>query len=126
MPPKIPIERRDNTILNAVLETNKLINEQSIELAKNTTETRLLKESVQTLNGKVAGHETRLQAQEGLNALMSQGLQNLKDKEAKAESKTSFWQRNQDKIVWGIIGMGILLFYKLLVSANIISNFLNK
>jgi hypothetical protein len=122
---KMTVERRDNTILNAVLETNKLINEQSIELAKNTTETRLLKESVQTLNGKVAGHETRLQTQEGLNALMAQGLQNLKDKEEKAESETTFWQRNQDKIVWGIIGIGLMLFYYLLTH-NGFPRFLEK
>lgn len=116
--PRTPVERRDNTILNAVLETNKLINEQSIELAKNTTETRLLKESVQTLNGKVAGHETRLQTQEGLNALMAQGLQNLKDREEAAESKTTFWSRNQDKFIWGVIGLGLTLFYFLLKSAG--------
>jgi hypothetical protein len=122
--PRQPVERRDNTILQAVLETNRLIAEQGKELASNTTETRLLKESVQTLNGKVVGHETRLQTQEGLNALMAQQIQNLKLREDKAESRTTFWQRNQDKFIWGIIGIGLMLFYFLL-KQNGFPDFLN-
>jgi hypothetical protein len=123
------IDRRENAMLNAVMETNRLLSDQAIELAKNTTETRLLKEQVTTLNGKVAGHETRMQAQEGLTALMAQSIQTFQSreekKEEKAELQTTFWQRNEDKIIWSVVAIGLMLFYYLLTN-NGFPHFLSK
>jgi hypothetical protein len=55
---------------------------------------------------------------------MAQQLQNLQSKEEKAEAKTTFWERNQDKIIWGVIGIALTLFYYLLKS-NGFPDFLN-
>jgi len=97
-------------------------------LAENTLETRQLKEQVTALNGKVAGHETRMQASESSQALLSQTIQMLHEREDKREAREAqredFWQENRSKFVWGLIGVLLMLFYWLLTN-NGFPKFLN-
>lgn len=61
-------------------------------------------------NGKLMKHEVKLTV--------------LEREEKEAHSKSSFWERNQDKIVWGIVGIVLMLFYYLLTN-NGFPDFLN-
>ena len=61
-------------------------------------------------NGKLLKHEFSIKA--------------LEEEEAKRAKKTTFWERNQDKIIWGIIGIILMLFYFLL-RQNGFPDFLN-
>jgi hypothetical protein len=61
-------------------------------------------------NGKLMKHEAK--------------LENLEKAEDVLINRTTFWQRNQDKFVWGIIGVGLMLFYYLLTN-NGFPRFLN-
>lgn len=61
-------------------------------------------------NGKLMKHDMKLDA--------------LEKGEAAINSRTTFWQRNQDKITWGIVGIGLMLFYFLL-KQNGFPDFLN-
>ena len=63
-----------------------------------------------TANGKLMRHETRLDL--------------LESQQARLGNQTSFWQRNQDKLVWGVIVVGLMLFYFLLKNAGF-PDFLN-
>jgi hypothetical protein len=58
-------------------------------------------------NGRLMKHETRLDVDEEKIRLLQQNT-----------SIPTFWQRNQDKIVWGVIVTGLMLFYFLLVHAG--------
>jgi len=62
-------------------------------------------------NGKLMKHEAQ--------------IDNLKQGEDALNSRTTFWQRNQDKVVWGLIGLGLMLFYYLLTHTGF-PNFLSK
>jgi hypothetical protein len=53
-----------------------------------------------TANGKLMKHEGQIIA--------------LEKGEEALNRRTTFWQRNQDKIVWGFIGVALMLFYFLL------------
>lgn len=53
-------------------------------------------------NGKLMKHEGQ--------------IENLTKSEDKINSRTTFWERNQDKIVWGVIGLIAMLFYYLLTN----------
>lgn len=52
-------------------------------------------------------------------------IKSLKEGEDAINRRTTFWQRNQDKIVWGVVGVGLMLFYYLLTHAGF-PNFLAK
>lgn len=54
-------------------------------------------EHLKTLNGKVQAHESRLQTQEGNNALNATALANLLKRD---EQDKSFWERNWEKLFW--------------------------
>ncbi len=62
-------------------------------------------------NGKLATHDVKIEA--------------IIEKERSQDGKTTFWQRSQDKIAWGVIVLGLMLFYYLLQHAGF-PNFLNK
>jgi hypothetical protein len=62
-------------------------------------------------NGKLMKHEAK--------------IENLEKTEQAITGRTTFWQRNQDKIVWGVIGLVLTLFYYLLKN-NGFPNFLSK
>ena len=64
-------------------------------------------------NGKLMKHESRLDIDErDIKSLL------------KSDLLPTFWQRNQDKIVWGIVGVVLMLFYYLLIN-NGFPRFLN-
>jgi predicted phage tail protein len=53
-------------------------------------------------NGKLMKHEAKISV--------------LEKGEEEINRRTTFWQRNQDKIVWGIVGTFLMLFYYLLTN----------
>jgi len=53
-------------------------------------------------NGKLMKHEIE--------------LEKMRDNELANARKTTFWERNQDKTVWGIVGIALMLFYYLLTN----------
>ena len=53
-------------------------------------------------NGKLMKHEVKIDT--------------IMDKEKADAQKTTFWQRNQDKMVWGVIVIVLMLFYYLLTN----------
>ncbi len=55
-------------------------------------------------NGKLARHDIQ--------------LENLEKAEEVKNRRTTFWQRNQDKMVWGMVGVGLMLFYYLLTQSG--------
>jgi uncharacterized protein HemX len=57
-----------------------------------------------TANGKLMKHENQIAT--------------LQKSEDAINRRTTFWQRNQDKLIWGFIGVGLLLFYFLLTNAG--------
>jgi len=71
-----------------------------------------------TANGKLLRHEHQLEDQD-------REIGELKLAEAAINRRTTFWQRNQDKIVWGVVGIVLMLFYYLLTH-NGFPNFLSK
>ena len=64
-------------------------------------------------NGKLLKHESRLDNTE-------REIKDFKD----ARARGTFWERNQDKATWGIIGIVLMLFYFLL-KQNGFPDFLN-
>jgi|GEM_PF-2529497 len=62
-------------------------------------------------NGKLMKHETQ--------------IENLQKSEDAINRRTTFWQRNQDKVVWGLIGLALMLFYYVLTHTGF-PNFLSK
>lgn len=56
-------------------------------------------------NGKLMKHESRLDADEEKIRMIQQSV-----------VAPAFWERNQDKIIWGIIGIILMLFYYLLIN----------
>jgi hypothetical protein len=70
-----------------------------------------------TANGKLMKNELGLKEQ-------AKEIDLLKKRDEKLESRQSFWERNQDKIVWGCIGIVLMLFYYLLRN-NGFPDFLN-
>ncbi len=64
-------------------------------------------------NGKLMKHESRLDTDEEKIRILQQN-----------ETVPTFLERNQDKIVWGIVGIVLMLFYYLLTN-NGFPNFLN-
>lgn len=84
------------------------------ELALNTRETTRLAEYQKTTNGKVAAHESRLQAIESNQALISNNLATIN-------------QTKKDWLDWllkGLVVLGLLLAYYLLTH-NGFPDFLN-
>ena len=61
-------------------------------------------------NGKLMKHDVKITA--------------LEKGEDAINRRTTFWQRNQDKITWGVVGIVLMLFYYLLTN-NGFPKFLN-
>lgn len=90
------------------------------ELALNTRETTRIAEYQKATNGKVAAHETRLQAIESNQALISNNLAQLNQVNTDRSSETRGWK---DWGLKGIIAIIVMLFYYLLTN-NGFPNFL--
>lgn len=97
-------ERRDTTVLNHLIDIKS-------GLAENTAETKALTDQVRTLNGKVAGHESRLQSLESDKAVNAYRNSSV---EKTADGRTELFRRWTDRVAWGIFILFLLLFYYLL------------
>lgn len=108
--PKILPERRDQTVLNHLIDIK-------TGLAENTVETRLLKEAVTTLNGKVAGHETRLQSLESDKAV---NKVRFESEDKQDNYRTQLYRRWTDRIIWGVFVFFILFIAAIAVRVGLI------
>jgi hypothetical protein len=109
--PRQQIERRDNTLLNAVLKIQEDTAEIKTSQAVTTSKLIDVEDHLKTLNSKVATQEARAQELGSTQTLLTAAITSIKEKDDK---RTTFWQRNQDKIIWGVIGIVLMLFYYLL------------
>lgn len=91
------------------------------ELALNTRETTRIAEYQKSTNGKVAAHESRLQAIESNQALISNNLAQVNQSNITRNNQYSGWR---DWAVKGVIAVVVMLFYYLLIN-NGFPNFLN-
>lgn len=87
----------------------------STQMSEGFTEVRTRQD---VANGKLMKHEYAIAEQ-------NKEIGQLKQGEEAINRRTTFWQRNQDKIVWASIGVGLMLFYYLLTH-NGFPNFLAK
>ncbi len=117
----MPRERRDQTLINAVLEIQKDISAIKTSQAVATTKMEAVEDHLKTLNGKVASQEIRQQEQAATQSLLAASIQSLQKKD---ERDDDFWRENRGKVMWGIIGIVLMLFYWLLTN-NGFPNFLN-
>lgn len=109
-------ERRKGDLL--ILEK---LSDIHTNLALNTQETTRLAEYQKTTNGKVAAHETRLQAIESNQALISNNLASITQANTVKSAELRGWK---DWAVKGVIAVVVMLFYYLLTH-NGFPSFLN-
>jgi len=109
-------ERRQGDLL--ILEK---LSEVHTELALNTQATKQTTQELTKLNGKVVAHESRLQAIESNQALISNNLAQVNQANIKRNDQYSGWR---DWAVKGVIAVIVMLFYYLLAN-NGFPNFLN-
>ena len=81
------------------------------DLALNTQATKQTTIELTKLNGKVVAHETRLQAIESNQALISNNLSNLNTTNATKSNELRGWR---DWALKGLIAVVVMLFYYLL------------
>ena len=91
------------------------------DLALNTRETTRIAEYQKATNGKVAHHETRLQAIESNQALISNNLAQLNQINVDRSKESKGWK---DWAIKGVIAVIVMLFYHLLIN-NGFPDFLN-
>jgi hypothetical protein len=84
------------------------LNKQNVALATQMSEGfAKINTRLDVANGKLMKHEYALGEQ-------SKDIGALQRRDEKLESQQTFWQRNQDKIVWGVVIVILMLFYYLL------------
>jgi sorbitol-specific phosphotransferase system component IIBC len=121
----MPADRRetDKIILDELRNLQKDVSRIDVNLALNTQETARLAKYQETQNGRVAGHEARMQVVEGAQALTATSLakmQSEKDKEqAKQEEST---EKQSDRLYeshnrwkWVVVGLAISLGSQILL-----------
>jgi hypothetical protein len=113
----MPEDRRetDKIILDEIRSLQKDVSRIDVNLALNTQETSRLAKYQELMNGRVAGHESRMQVVEGAQAITSTAVAKIqadkekeKEKEEKREEKQS--DRKYDthnRWVWVVVGLGI-------------------
>jgi hypothetical protein len=116
-------ERRDNTVLQAVLDLTKQVSAIQTELAVNTTETKNIVSRLDKLNGSVAKHDTAISLNEQAIALLTQTITALSRAEQSSADAKSNWL---DWLLKGLVVMGLLLFYTLLTHAGVVQDFLRN
>lgn len=116
-------DRRENDIiiLEEIRNLQKDVSRIDINLALNTQETSRLAKYQELMNGRVAGHESRMQVVEGAQALSATTLAALQTKEHDRDGKKSDWI---DWLLKGLVVVGLSLIYYLLTH-NGFPNFLN-
>jgi hypothetical protein len=119
----MPQDRRDTDkiILDELRTLQANVSRIDVNLALNTQETTRLAKYQELMNGRVAGHEARMQVVEGAQAITSTAVAKLTTSEEKAESKKGDWITYAIKAA---IWIGAALFYYLLIK-NGFPNFLN-
>lgn len=110
-------ERRNGDLL--IMEK---LSAMHTELALNTRETSRLADYQKTTNGKVAAHETRLQAIESNQALITNNLAQLTTANVTRQSEYRGWR---DWALKGVIAIVVMLFYYLLTNSEKFPKFLN-
>jgi hypothetical protein len=93
------------------------------DLALNTQATKQTTEQLVKLNGKVVAQESRIQAVESNQALVSNNLATINQSNANRADELQGWR---DWAVKGIIAIVVMLFYYLLTHAAGFPNFLSK
>jgi chromosome segregation ATPase len=110
-------ERRDNTVLNYLIQIKE-------ELATNTTETRNLRERLDKMNGSIYNHNTAIESLKQNVATNTRSIDELKHREnirdekeeQQHERRDDTWRRYGDKILWGIVvGAGIIIWRLLIL-----------
>src|SRR5258708_288486 len=114
-------ERRDNTVLQAVLDLTNKVSEVQVELGKNTTETKNIGIRLDKLNGSVAEHARPISTLDRAVEVHTQTIASL----ARAEdTKMQFKTNLQELLYKGLIVVALLLFYTLLTHTGIVKDFL--
>lgn len=124
-------ERKNEVIILGKLdEIMSGMGKQNIEIALIKKSQDDTNDHLKTLNGKVLQHERSLNDQSIINLTASNERAILKDRmdngDTAAKEKKSFWQTFQSQLSWGAFCVVMLLVYKVLVFAGIISDFLHK
>jgi hypothetical protein len=116
-------ERRqgDLLIMDKLAAIQEKQSDMHTELALNTQATKQGTEQITRLNGKVAAHESRLQAIESNQALISNNLAQVNQSNIVRNNQYTGWR---DWAVKGVIAVIVMLFYYLLTK-NGFPNFLN-
>lgn len=122
MPKNEFVERRDTTVLNLLNEIKNEQLAQGKELATNTAETRGLKEEITKLNGKVVGHETRLQSLESDKAVNNK-IEEQREKKEEGQSDT--FRRWTDRLLWGLFVLFLLFVFAIAVRSGVVTDFLH-
>ena len=99
-------DRRENDkiILEELRDLKKDVNRIDINLALNTQETTRLAQYQEKMNGRVAGHEARMQVVEGAQAITSTAV-------ASIQKNSSDWT---DWLKKGVVAVLLAAFYYLL------------
>jgi hypothetical protein len=107
----MPEERRENDkiILEEIRSLQTDVGGIKVNLALNTQETARLAQYQEKMNGRMVGHEARMQAVEGAQALTATTLaqmqvedKNRKEKEKKQEDRN---YETHDRWKWVVIGI---------------------
>ena len=119
----MPQDRRDTDkiILDEIRNLQKDVSRIDLNLALNTQETTRLAQYQEKMNGRVAGHESRMQIIEGAQAITSTAVAKIQDKEEKQDDKKSDWT---DWLLKGLVVLGLSIAYYILTH-NGFPNFLN-
>lgn len=117
----MPKERRDNSVLEAVMAVSKQASNLEVKLAENTNETKNIVSHLSQLNGSVAKHEAAIGAAVQNLALLTQTVQLQQDMLKESKSSRNTWL---DWLLKGIVGIALLLLYSLLTNAGIVKDFL--
>jgi hypothetical protein len=108
----------DNAVIGLLTNQSRDLSQIKTDLAINTTKTGAIEEHLKTLNGKVATQEVRQQEQAATQALLAQAITSLKDTmqtmETRTEKNDNIWRENRGKVIWGLIVIGLMLFYYIL------------
>lgn len=109
--PRTPIERRDNTLLNAILEVQKDTSEIKATIAVNSTRIGNIEDHLKTLNGKVASQEVRQQEQASTQSLLAASITSLQQRDTAQEN---VWREVQRWAVRGMAVIVLMLFWWIL------------
>jgi hypothetical protein len=131
----MPVDRRetDKIILDELrtLQTN--VSRIDVNLALNTQETARLAKYQELMNGRVAGHEARMQVVEGAQAITSTAVAKIQADKVREETKKEENDEKQsdrqyttrDRWKWVLVGLamslgGQILLY--LIQGDILKN----